>query len=465
MDQFYHAVLLDRDKCMGCTTCLKRCPTEAIRIRQGKAKINKEFCISCGECIRVCPHHAKISDHDRIDVIKDYEYTVALPAPSLYMQFNGLEDQSLVLKALLELGFNDVYEVSAGAELVSEMSRDYIAEHKDQIEGPFINTACPSVVRLIRIRFPDLLPNILPLKPPVEVAAEMALEQAVKKTGLPREKIGIIFITPCPSKVAYARAPLGVEKSEIDNCIAIKDVYPLLLHHMKKLAGSEDADKLMSGKIGISWGARGGEATGLLTYHNYLAADGIENVIGVLEDLEDRKFRDLDFVELNACNGGCVGGVLTVENAYIAETRLKRLRKYLPVSKQRIEEGQKEMIPLERDIEFQPVYNLGTDIKESFIRLNQLERIEKSLPGLDCGTCGAPTCRALARDIVLGEASENHCIYYLKEKLRKVSDDIDGLDLSINCSQEGSLQKVRDFLGKIKEDIASLDDGKDEYEG
>ena len=45
-----HSVTLDKNKCKGCTACLKRCPTEAIRIRDGKAKILQDLCIDCGEC-------------------------------------------------------------------------------------------------------------------------------------------------------------------------------------------------------------------------------------------------------------------------------------------------------------------------------------------------------------------------------------------------------------------------------
>ena len=75
-----------------------------------------------------------------------------------------------------------------------------------------------------------------------------------------------------------------------------------------------------------------GRPGGLFT-ESYLAADGIENVIRVLEDMEDQKFTNLKFVELNACSGGCVGGVLTVENPYVAEVKLKRLRKYMPVAR------------------------------------------------------------------------------------------------------------------------------------
>ena len=270
MDKFYHSVRLDPELCKGCINCIKRCPTGAIRVRGGKAQINSKFCIDCGECIRVCPHHAKHAVYDKLDVLKDYEYTVALPAPSLYSQFNNLDDVNIVLAALVMMGFDDVFEVSAAAELVSEATRKYIETHQEQL--PIISTACPSVVRLIRVRFPNLIPHMLPLNPPIEVAAILAARRAMEKTGLPREKIGIIFLSPCPSKVTYVRSPLGTEKSEVDHVLAIKDVYPKLLSYMKGV-GNESPDLVMSGRIGIGWGRSGGEAGGLLT-ESYLAADG-----------------------------------------------------------------------------------------------------------------------------------------------------------------------------------------------
>ena len=53
-----HAVVLEYKRCRGCTTCIKTCPTEAIRVRNGKAIILDERCIDCGKCVRVCPHKA-----------------------------------------------------------------------------------------------------------------------------------------------------------------------------------------------------------------------------------------------------------------------------------------------------------------------------------------------------------------------------------------------------------------------
>ena len=325
MTDFEHSVRLDSDLCKGCINCIKRCPTQAIRVRNGKAVIISEFCIDCGECIRVCPHHAKLATYDPLDVLDNYEYKVALPAPSLYAQFNNLDDINIVLSALKLMGFDDVYEVSGAAEMVSEMSRRYVADNKDK--RPFIGSACPTIVRLVSIRFPNLIEHLLPFNAPVDVAAALARKKAIKDTGLPSDKIGIIFISPCPAKVTACKKPIGIDKSDVDAVIAIKEVYPVLLPLMKQVVNKPE-ELSTSGRIGVGWGNSGGESGGMLT-DSYLAADGIENAIRVLEDLEDEKFDRLEFIELNACSGGCVGGVLNVENPYVAQAKLKHLCKYL----------------------------------------------------------------------------------------------------------------------------------------
>ncbi len=426
MDKFFTAVRLDESLCKGCINCIKRCPTQAIRVRNGKAAITKKFCIDCGECIRICPHHAKLAIYDPLSILKDYEYTVALPAPSLYGQFNNLEDVNIVLTALKCMGFNDVYEVSGAAELVSEVSRKYMAEHKEQ--WPLISTACPSVVRLIRVRFPNLIEHLLPVKAPVDLAASLAREKAMKETGLPADKIGIIFISPCPAKVSAVKTPLGIEKSDVDGVLAIKEIYPKLLPLMREAETDQAIEELaISGKIGISWGGTGGEAGGLLT-DSYLAADGIENVIRVLEDLEDQKFSSLEFIELNACSGGCVGGVLTVENPFVAKVKIKRLRKYMPVACNHLEGDKADNVFWTEEVRYEPVFKLGMDIRESIAMMAKVEELCDRFPGLDCGSCGAPTCKALAEDVVRGVAREKDCIHILREYIHKISGEMSMLD-------------------------------------
>ncbi len=424
MSKFFTSVHLKEELCKGCINCIKRCPTQAIRVRNSKAAITKEFCIDCGECIRICPHHAKEATYDSPKVMQKYEYTVALPAPSLYGQFNHLEDVNIVLTALKKMGFNDVYEVSGAAELVSEMSRKYVQEHKEK--WPIISTACPTVVRLIQVRFPDLIEHLLPISAPSELAASLARKAAMEKTGLPAEKIGIIFISPCPAKVTAVKSPIGAEKSGIDAVLAIKEVYPMLLPLMKQ--SIDDTEDLgISGRIGISWGGTGGEAGGLLI-DNYLAADGIENVLRVLEDLEDRKFDQLEFIELNACAGGCVGGVLTVENPYAAKVKLKRLRKYMPVAVSRLSGSKIKDAYWTDEVKYEPVFKLGKNMQDSITKMSRVEELYAKFPGLDCGSCGAPTCKALAEDIVRGAAKEQDCIHILRDYIHKLSDELSKID-------------------------------------
>ncbi len=429
MDTFFHSVNLDPDLCMGCINCLKRCPTQAIRVRGGKASITKEFCIDCGECIRICPHHAKKAIYDPISVMDKYEYKIVLPPPSLYAQFNNLDDKSIVLAALLKFGFDAVFEVAAAAEMVSEMTRKLIAENK--VELPLISSACPSIVRLIRVRFPNLIDKISPLNAPVELAAAMAREKAMKETGLPSEKIGVIFITPCPAKVTAINSPLANSKSEIDGVIAMSEIYPKLLPLMKDVYKNGDESSYKgepeAGKIGVSWGRSGGEAGGILR-DNYLSADGIENVLRVLEDLEDDKLQNLAFIELNACSGGCVGGVLAVENPYLAKVKLNVLRKYLPVSGSHLGGEVPPKAFLEEKIQYMPVFKLGSSLEESISIMQKVDELTAKLPGLDCGCCGAPTCRAFAEDVAQGKAKEKDCIHILRKFLHEFSGELSGID-------------------------------------
>lgn len=413
MDVLNHSVRLDADKCKGCMNCIKRCPTEAIRVRNGKASITPERCIDCGECIRVCPQHAKYAARDAFSLLSDYKYNVALPAPSLYGQFNNLDDIDYVLTAFKMVGFDDVFEVSKGAELVSEASRQLLK--RGELKKPVISSACPAVCRLIRVRFPNLISNVLPLNSPMEEAARLARQKAIADTGLSSEEIGVFFITPCPAKITAIKQPIGLEKSNLNGAFAIKDIYPQLLEKMNRL--QESGNLRQSGIIGVSWALSGGESAALLN-EQYIAVDGIENIIKVLEEIEDERLNNVDFVELNACTGGCVGGVLCAENPFIARSRLQRIRKYLPVSCNHLES---DNVPKEMNwtssLKAISILKLAENVEDALQLMKELNTIEERLPGLDCGTCGAPSCRALAEDIVRGLALESDCVFYMRDEL------------------------------------------------
>ncbi len=420
MIKYFHSVMLDRENCKGCTNCIKHCPTEAIRVRQGQARIIEERCIDCGECIRICPNRAKLAITDPLERLGNYKYTIALPAPSLYTQFSQQVMPGQILAALLDIGFDDYYEVALGAEAVSQYLRGFLA---DPGPKPVISSACPAVVRLMQVRFPGLLGHIVPVESPMEVSARLARERAIFKHGLKDEDIGVFFITPCPAKVTAIKQPFG-PRSYVDGTISMNEIYGEILTRLE----SPDIKPInsISPPGGVGWGKAGGENHSIEN-HSLLAVDGIHNVINLLEEIERGGLRDIDYIEAQSCSGGCIGGPLAPQNPFVSRVRMENLVKKLSAQKKApLPElpSDPDYYRLKKPIEPLPALKLSDDIFRAIVMLSDVEETTASLPGLDCGSCGSPNCRALAEDIVRGYAETSYCIFKLREKLKLLAREI-----------------------------------------
>ena len=141
-----HSVVLEYHKCRGCTTCIKNCPTEAIRVRNGKATILNERCIDCGKCIQVCPHKAIKSVSDSLEKLEKYQYRVALPDPALYGQFHHLDDIDIILNGLLRIGFQKVFETARAAEILSDYARRIISSGEAKVMPQIGSASCTESV-------------------------------------------------------------------------------------------------------------------------------------------------------------------------------------------------------------------------------------------------------------------------------------------------------------------------------
>ena len=421
MHTYAHSVFLDAEKCTGCTTCIRHCPTEAIRVRDGHAVIKETRCIDCGECIRTCPQKAKRAVCNKLADMQRFKWKIALPAPALYGQFDNLDDVDCVLGGLLHIGFDDVYEVAQAAELVSAYTRLYL--NTEGIKKPIISSACPVVVRLIALRFPSLKENLLQMLPPMEIAARLARKRAQKQhPELAPDDIGVCFISPCPAKASYVKNGFAGYKSQVDAVVSVSDIYFELIGAMSHTLPETSLSG--SGMIGIGWATTGGEATALFN-DRYLAADGIEHIIHVLDQIENGNIPPLEFIELNACTGGCVGGVLNIQDPFIAKARMQTLRRYLPVS-QNLPRPDEQYIPadyfFEEMPEYQPISQLADSMAQSMRMLSDIQTLRGTLPGIDCGACGAPTCRAFAEDVVCGRAAKDGCALLKTKKEENAHD-------------------------------------------
>lgn len=432
---YFHSVRLVEEKCKGCVNCIKHCPTEAIRVREGKAQIHEIKCVDCGECIRHCPNQAKTAVADTLEGLKRFKYTVALPAPALYGQFPGGVEPHQVLAGLLHLGFDDVFEVAYGAEFVSARIREVLADSAGP--RPLLSSSCPAVVRLIQVRFPEFLDHLAPVVSPMRAAARMVRKEKSAELGIPPEEIGLFFITPCPGKVSAIQDPVGFDSRCVDGAIPIAEIYPALHAYVSDATDDEIGRELRrSSGVGVGWGRCGGEIIAIGA-KKHISVDGIHNVIEILEAMSQGRLLDMDYIEMLACVGGCVGGVLTVDNAFITRRRLRDLSAVngnLPsdneIAKRQaelIKDVDRKLLSFDHKIDPRPTLPLDEDMAVAIQKMERLEEIVESLPGLDCGSCGAPNCRALAEDIVRGLAVETDCVFRLRERVNQLAEELQSL--------------------------------------
>ena len=424
--KYYHSVQLNREKCQGCVSCVKLCSTEAIRVRNGKAEILADRCIDCGACASGCPYHAFTVKTDMLEGLSKFAYNIVLPAPSLYSQFPANVPLEDIWQGLQNLGFDEIFDVSLASEYIAKEIESYLKNYTGG-RKPLISSTCPAVMRLIQVKFPELIKQVVPVLAPVEAAAIYVKREAAARKQLPTELIGVWFISPCPSKETNIRQSVDVQHTELTGSFSLSDIYGLLL---KNMGGEHELNVRTGSSYGLGWGTYGGElASAGIT--NGLAVHGIDNVYEILEQVSMNKMPQLDYVECNACQGGCLGGLLAAENKFVSESnlrqRIRQLREQEPADRQKTMARtmvlqdfpasaayRKRLVP-------RPMMQLDDDIMEAMKKFERMEEVLCSLPGLDCGACGAPSCQGLAEDIVQGKAHEIDCIFKLRASVHKLS--------------------------------------------
>lgn len=225
---FYHALKIDNDRCIGCTHCMKECPTGAIRIRDGKALIHKDWCVDCGECLKSCPTEAIYVEQDDFQRIFDYKCRVALMPTVFIGQFSKYTTEKEIISAVMELGFTHVFQVEFTADMIH---KEMVRQMENAEEKPVISSFCPAIVRLIQVRFPALVDNILLVKAPVNASATY-YHKILEGQGVPSEEIGIFYVTPCAAKIAALKGAEGYS-STIKGVINMDTLYNKVYHILK----------------------------------------------------------------------------------------------------------------------------------------------------------------------------------------------------------------------------------------
>ncbi|MDM8001481.1 MAG: [Fe-Fe] hydrogenase large subunit C-terminal domain-containing protein [Bacteroidota bacterium] len=424
---FHHALTIREDICNGCSLCMRVCPTEALRIRDGKARLIEDRCVDCGECFRSCPVHAIIIEQDDFSRIFDYKHRVALVPAVLHGQFRHEVSMSEISAVLKSLGFTWVYEVEHGAEILKPAIDDLM--NVRTLPRPLISSYCPAVVRLIQVRFPALIRNLATVKAPLEMAA-FYCRRVLRDRGAHNAEIGVFYVTPCAAKIAAVKSPVGEESTPISGVINMDFIYNKInrtlrnkgeLPHGDDHAYSVDPDTLV-------WSLTNGEAS--CVNGRTLAIDGMSNVTEFLEQLENDEITGVDYLELRACDEGCAGGVLLSSNRFLVAERLRnKARNLKPDTSpgsgddfpdiEAYSEYLMNKVRITDEIRPRSMYRLSGDRDEAMRMMKRSRRLMCWLPGTDCGLCGAPSCQALAEDIVRHRGDISQCVFIRESNLEK----------------------------------------------
>ena len=417
------------EKCTGRLACLRMCPTHAIRVRNRRISIKPELCIDCGGCIVACPGGAIQARTDSKKSLDKYKFNVAIASSSLYGQFPRSVTPQDIHDGLLALGFDAVFDLSVETELYIRALREYMDEYKGP--WPLISSMCPVVVRLLQVSFPNMVRQLVPLQPPREIAGLRAKHHYSKKLGIDDNDIGAIYITPCPAKTASIKSPAEGVKSNLDLALEIRDIYNPLLAEITKRKRSSANNKLtppdgcITSLLHLMLPATGGLSSAIEDPRRVSVAQ-LPNIIQVCEDLEKGKIRDIGFLECNACSGGCIGGPLTVDDRFVAMSKLQHIVENEGGYKRMTEDYLDQIYVREDYYLKQPLRPRPIDQSGSLSFIEQIEKIKtwedfvNLLPGIDCGLCGSPTCNVFANDVSRREAEPSECVMLNPERIIKI---------------------------------------------
>ncbi len=414
-----HSLVIDEEKCNGCTVCLRACPTQALIIRNGKAKLISDRCIDCGECVRICPEKAIQSKRDNFGLMAKYKYKLLVYSPVIFAQFKDYHDYEKILYLFKYMGFDDIAGVDTGGYIAADIIRSFL-KNRGNKKRPYIATNCPVVCRLIQNKYAGLIEHVLPIRSIADIAGEYLKHSFINKYNADPTKVGLFYTSPCPAKLVPARQGEGCH-NVFDGIFSMGDMYNRLMQMMADNSIQYSKQEMKTTKFALRWSSFGDVEHKFKDYTT-LRIDGIQNVIRFLDRLENGIVEDVDFVDMYSCDNGCVGGVFAREDPHIAEYRIKRIADRFPEKIDKIPFlCNEETCNIRMKFNYDPKIPQKQDLKLAIQTLAEIEAIYKKLPKLDCAICGSATCYNFAEDIVLRkDVTIEDCPIIKNEKLSRL---------------------------------------------
>lgn len=427
-------ISVKKANCKNCYKCLKHCAVKSIRYIDDRVDVLEDACILCGRCVNVCPQKAKtvVNDPDKVlRMLAEPGVRVAASLAPSYIGVYGQKNRGRMLAALRKLGFDEVQETALGAH---EVSRRYKELLDEGTRPALLSTCCPAINELIVKYYPELTGLMAPVASPA-----LAHGRMIKQTQ--GEDTKVVFIGPCLAKIKEIddhpeSADAVLSFRMLDRLLEEKGI-ALDALEAEEPAALEAApfSRIYPIPEGVTRDVRRAAGTHERTYNGYrfMSVCGLENVMGFLKELRDGQMERV-FVELNACEGGCVGGPL------IAPERRAAFRSQLEVEQYAEKSAPCDCSDLDLSLQFKGE-PLNAPVPDEATIRKILTEIGKPTPDkeLNCGSCGYPTCREKAIAVYQKKAELHMCLPYINDLAQSLS------NVTLNVSPNLILAVDRDM--------------------
>ena len=281
--------------------CEEVCPVKAIqKDENGIEHIDEDKCIYCGKCINACPFGSiyEVSQvFDILNALERGEQLVAIMAPSIMSQFNN--SLSEIAAAVEKIGFVEAIEVAHGA---METTRREGAELQEKLEAgqQFMTTSCcPSYIELVNKHLKEIKPFVSHTGSPMYYTIEMA------KAKYPEAKV--VFIGPCVGKRKEV-----MDHPDIDYILTFEEIDTLFTGLNIELE-TVDTEKEAAPMSGRGFARAGGVINAVQTMYPNLGVKPVQVAnlnkknVSLLRAYAKGKAPG-NFIEVMACEGGCISG-------------------------------------------------------------------------------------------------------------------------------------------------------------
>ena len=328
--------IIDDSKCKKCQMCVKACPYNAIvkitvpceevcpvsaikKDETGFASIDYEKCINCGKCTVACPFgavHERSQIIDILKAIKSDKKVIAMIAPSIAGQFPGNIYQ--LKSAIIQAGFDDVYEVAQGADITANNEAKEFVERTEKGQKFMTTSCCAGYNQLIKKHLPEIKPFVSDTKTPLYYTAEI-----VKKEN---PDAVTVFVSPCVAKRAE-----GYENQNIDYIMNYEELGALFVAKKVQIMDCKEGKYTVeASKQGRNFGYSGGVAESVKAslqdesqakpcVINGLNKDSIKQL---KQYASSGECEGCNLIEVMCCEGGCIGGNATINNQKTAKKQI-----------------------------------------------------------------------------------------------------------------------------------------------